>query len=339
MAPKRKRKHPRTFIVKERELVRSVWWKKAWSKILFLFVLAVFILGYPGHNVYMRNGETIPEVPLEQHPSISLPSPAPYPVNTTGFFPGSAITASGIVILDINSGVFLYKRNELEPLFPASTTKIMTALVAFDQFQLDDVLTVKEIPTEGQMMGLVLGEKMTFENLLYGALIHSGNDAAYVIADNFPGGVASFVAAMNEKAVELHLTGTHFTNPVGYDDPEHRMTPIDLARLASFALNNKTIAKMVSIPQITISDVSHTYFHALKNVNELLGKIPGVGGIKTGWTEQAGENLVSLVDRNNHKVIIVLLKSQDRFGETAILIDWIFGNHAWETITPPVPVE
>ena len=339
MARNRKRKHPRTFIVKEIVPPRGIWWKKSLSKILFLFVLGLLILGYPGHNVYMRNTASLPEVPQDQHPAIVLPTPAPYPVNTTGFFPGSAITASGIVILDINSSVFLYKRNELEPLFPASTTKIMTALVAFDHFQLDDVLTVKNLPDDGQMMGLVPGEKMTFENLLYGALIHSGNDAAYVIADNYPGGVPAFVAAMNTKATELHLTGSHFTNPVGYDDPEHRMTPIDLARLASFALNNKTIAKMVSIPQITISDVTHTYFHALKNVNELLGKIPGVGGIKTGWTEQAGENLVSLVDRNNHKVIIVLLKSQDRFGETAILIDWIFGNHTWEIITPPVPVE
>lgn len=332
---KRKRKHPRTFIVKANVTPRSAWWKKSWSKLVFLFILVMFMLGYPGQNVYMRTAKYVPEVPHEPNPTIQLPPPAPYPVNTTGFFPGSTITASGIVILDMNSGVFLYKRNELEPLFPASTTKIMTALVALDHFQLEDVLNVKDIPTEGQMMGLVPGEQITLENLLYGALIQSGNDAAYVIADNYPGGVPAFVDAMNQKATALHLTGSYFTNPIGYDNPEHRMTPVDLARLASFALNNKTITKMVSIPQITISDITHTYFHPLKNVNELLGKIPGVGGIKTGWTEQAGENLVSLVDRNNHKVIIVLLKSQDRFGETAILIDWIFGNHVWETLTPP----
>lgn len=334
---KRKRRQPqRRPPAPQRSSEGNVWWRHAWGKLLFLLVLALFILGYPGHNVYMRTdmkGTTV--MPQDRREAIIVPSPAPYPENTTGYTPDASVSASGVVILDVESGVFLYTRNELEPLAPASTTKIMTALVALDHFQLDDVLTVKTVPTDGQMMGLILGERMTLENLLYGALIQSGNDAAYVIADNYPGGVDQFVAAMNTKAKELRLDGTHFTNPIGYDHPDHKMTPVDLARLASFALTNKAVAKMVSIPQITISDVTHTYFHELKNVNELLGKIPGVGGIKTGWTEQAGENLVSLVERNGHKVIIVLLRSQDRFGETAILIDWVFGNYTWKTVTPP----
>ena len=87
---------------------------------------------------------------------------------------------------------------------------------------------------------------------------------------------------------------------------------------------------MVAIPQITVSDVTHTYFHSLKNVNELLGKIPGVGGIKTGWTEEAGENLITLVQRDGHSLIIVVLHSKDRFGETEKLINWVFGNYRWE---------
>jgi D-alanyl-D-alanine carboxypeptidase (penicillin-binding protein 5/6) len=109
---------------------------------------------------------------------------------------------------------------------------------------------------------------------------------------------------------------------------------MDLARLASVALTNKTVSKMVAIPQITVSDETHTYFHPLTNVNQLLGKIPGVGGIKTGWTEEAGENLVTLVERNGHRVIIVVLKSLDRFADTAFLIDWVFYNHNWETYRP-----
>jgi len=88
---------------------------------------------------------------------------------------------------------------------------------------------------------------------------------------------------------------------------------------------------MVAIPAITISDVTHTYFHSLKNVNQLLGKVPGVSGIKTGWTENAGENLVTLVERNGRKIILVVLKSGDRFGETVKLIDWVFGNFEWKT--------
>ena len=172
------------------------------------------------------------------------------------------------------------------------------------------------------------------ENLLYGALIYSGNDAAWALANYYPGGEPRFVEAMNQKAQELHLSHSHFTNPVGYDDPDHYMTPVDLARLGEAALDSETIAKMVAIPEITISDVTHTYFHHLTNVNELLGKIPGVGGIKTGWTEEAGENLITLIERNGHRVITVVLHSQDRFSDTTKLIDWIFANYQWQQLGP-----
>lgn len=264
----------------------------------------------------------------------AVSSPAPYPTNTTGIFPGAEITATGVVILDVDSGVYLYKQNETELFSPASTTKILTALVSLDAYELGDVLTVTTLVNAGQDMGLVSGERLTVENLLFGLLVQSGNDAAWALAENYPGGVDAFVAAMNKKSKKLHLTSSLFTNPVGYEDPSHKMTPLDLAKLSSFALTDKTIAKMVAIPQITVSDVTHTYFHPLTNVNELLGKVPGVGGIKTGWTEEAGENLVTLVERDGHRVIIVVLKSQDRFEDTALLIDWVFGNHRWDLFNP-----
>ncbi len=308
------------------------WWQKAWPRWFFLILLALFFLLYPGQNAYTLPIDTTRPL-LRQLPFV-MPSPAPYPVNKTGAYPTGEITASGIVILDVDSGVFFYKRNEETPLAPASTTKVLTALVALDSFQLDDIVTVKTVANTGQNMGLVPGERMTVENLLFGALVQSGNDAAYALAENYPGGVPKFVEAMNAKAGELHLTKSRFTNPVGYDDPEHKMTPLDLARLATVALGNKIIAKMVAIPQITVSDVTHSYFHPLKNVNQLLGKIPGVGGIKTGWTEGAGENLVTLVERNGHRIIVVILHSQDRFGETTKLIDWVFGNYRWEIPEP-----
>jgi D-alanyl-D-alanine carboxypeptidase (penicillin-binding protein 5/6) len=286
----------------------------------------------PGQNIYVSG--TVREQPQFLTLPFNAPTPAPYPVNVTGVYPGPEITATGLVILDVDSGVYLLKRNEEELLSPASTTKILTALVALDSYNLDDIVTVTNIMNDGQVMGLVPGERITVENLLYGALIQSGNDAAYALASYYPGGVDKFVEAMNKKAQALHLTKSTFTNPVGYDDPNHKMTPMDLARLGSVALNDKVIAKMVAIPQITVSDVTHTYFHPLKNVNELLGKVPGVAGIKTGWTEEAGENLITLIERNNHKLIIVVLQSNDRFGETEKLINWIFSNYQWEIITP-----
>lgn len=303
--------------------VRRVW------QVLYLLVLGIFLLFIPGTNVYTRN---FPPVGAMLAPLIiPVPSPAPYPVNTAGVYPGAEITASGIVIYDVKSGVYLYKRNESLVLPPASTTKILTALVALEHYRPDEILTAKNLPVEGQMMGLVPGERMSVENLLFGALVHSGNDAAWTLADNYPGGVPAFVAKMNNKARELALTGSNFANPVGYDDPNQKITPLDLARLGAVAMRSPTLAKMVAIPQITVSDVTRSYFHPLKNVNQLLGKIPGVGGIKTGWTSAAGENLVTYMERDGHAVIFVVLHSQDRFGETTRLIDWVFSNFKWES--------
>lgn len=307
------------------------WIRRAWHKILYLVILAGFFLWYPGQNRLLM---TAPEASSR---ALTIPFPMPpiasYPTNTTGVYPGEEVTSGGVVITDADSGVVLFQRNSFEPFFPASTTKILTALVALDAYSLDDVMTVKTLENSGASMKLVAGERITVENLLYGALIQSGNDAAWALAENYPGGVGAFVSAMNEKARQLRLGQSHFTNPVGFDDSAHTMTPMDLARLARVALSNKTLVKIVAIPQITISDVTHTYFHNLTNVNALLGKIPGVGGIKTGWTQEAGENLVTLVERNGHRIIIVVLKSKDRFADTTKLIDWVFANHRWETIT------
>jgi len=309
---------------------KSAWYKTRWDKIVYLVVLAFIILAVPGQNIYSAG--MLAETSTIRTSAIVIPSPAPYPINVTGVYPGNEVTAIGVVVVDIDSDVYLYKRNADVLLAPASTTKILTALVALDSYNLDDVVTVGNVLNDGQVIGLVTGEQITVENLLYGALIHSGNDAAYALAQHYPGGVDKFVAAMNAKAKELHLDHSHFMNPVGFDDPNHKMTPIDLARLGEVALDNKVIAKMVAIPQITISDVTHTYFHALQNVNQLLGKIPGVAGIKTGETEEAGENLMTLIDRNGHRVIIVVMKSQDRFSDTEKLIDWIFANYQWKTM-------
>lgn len=312
---------------------KQSWISKRSEKVVYLVLLAGFFLLSPGQNLYTVFGEHGKQVlwPLP----VAIPSPAPYPVNSTGYVPGAEITATGVVVYDVDSGIYLLRRSETERFSPASTTKVLTALVALDAYGLDDVVTVREVRSNGQVMGLVPGERITVENLLFGTLIASGNDAAFALADTYLGGVEKFVEAMNTKANELHLADSHFTNPVGYDDLNHKMTPIDLTKLAVAALTNKTVAKMVAIPQITVSDVTHTYFHALRNVNALLGKIPGVGGIKTGWTEEAGENLVTLVERNGHRVVIVVLKSQNRFEDTSRIIDWIFANHRWEVPAPP----
>ncbi len=312
--------------------LKHSWVLKQWDKILFLVVFVAIFLLAPGMSKFTAIKSSARSFP--QLLPFTNPTPAPYPVNTTGVYPGYEISASGVVVYDVDSAVTLYGRNTDASLSPASTTKIMTALVVLEHYTLDDVVTVTTVANSGQVMGLVPGEQITVENLLYGALIHSGNDAAWALAEHMDGGVEKFVELMNAKAAELHLTNTYFTNSVGYDDPRHKTTAIDLTRLAAYALTNKTIVKIVGIPQITISDVTHSRYHALTNVNALLGKIPGVAGIKTGWTEEAGENLVTLVERDNHRVIIVVLKSLNRFADTEALISWVFSNYDWQTIVP-----
>ncbi|MFC1626748.1 D-alanyl-D-alanine carboxypeptidase family protein [Patescibacteria group bacterium] len=327
MAKKRKKRNKTKRVIKQKKSVN--WVQDNWPKFIYLFALALFMLGYPGQNIYTRPIEGA-STPLVRTFPIDIPEPAPYPINIHNAYPGDEITATGIVVLDIESGVFLFKRNEMLKLAPASTTKVLTALVALDEYSIEDVVTLETVETEGQVMGLVVGERITVENLLYGALIQSGNDAAFALADHHPKGREKFVELMNKKAHEIYMDGSTFTNPAGFDHANHKVTTIDLARLAQHALTNPTVSKMVSIPQITISDVTHSHFHHLQNVNELLGAIPGVGGIKTGWTTDAGENLITLVQRNGHKLVIVLLHSEDRFEESKQMIDWIFTHYQWK---------
>ncbi len=207
---------------------------------------------------------------------------------------------------------------------PASTNKIITALVANDLYKPDTVVTIQRVVAEGQTMGLVQNERITIENLLYGTLVHSGNDAAYALANEY--GFDQFVKRMNAKAKELRMTHSHFTNPTGLDDYSQYVSPFDLALAARELLKNKFLSKIVSTKEITISDVDFQIFHKLTNVNKLLGEIQGIGGLKTGYTENAGENLVSFYKHNGHQFIVIILKSLDRFEDTKNIITWINEN-------------
>lgn len=264
--------------------------------------------------------------------SPTLPPPPPFPQKTTNIS-APFVSAQGVLVMDIPSGVILYQKNPNVRFSPASTTKIVTALVAFDYFKLDDMLEVRSVDKNEATMGLVTGEKLTLESLLYGLLVKSANDAALTIAENYPAGVKGFVSAMNEKAKSLGLKDTHFQNPMGFDDTNHYTTAAELGKLARLALKNPILAKIVATRSITVSDVTYTYFHELRNINQLLGNIPGVAGIKTGFTENAEECLIALIKRNDTQVLVVILKSRDRFGETASLIDWVYRNHAWVDIS------
>lgn len=245
------------------------------------------------------------------------------------------ISAQAVLAVDLDSSIAFYEKNPDMPLLPASTTKIIAALVAMDYYPTDAVLTVGNIKKEGQTMGLVYGEEITVEDLLYGLLISSANDAAEVLAENYTGGRNAFVAAMNEKADELNLTNSTFTNPAGLDSAGHISTARDLIRVSEYAMRNPYFAQIVGTAEAKVMSADGKIEHRLVNVNELVGSVEGVLGVKTGWTENARENLVTYIERDKRRIMIALMGSQDRFGETRELIDWIFENYQWQEVGYP----
>lgn len=293
----------------------------------FLLFFTFLFFFYPGDNIFTRiiafnremfNEEIVPQpIKIQSIPRARTPPPA-------------EVTAEGIYIVELESFTPLYEKNANTQFFPASTTKVITALVAADLYDPNKIITVQVGTTEGQIMELVQGERITAENLLYGILVQSGNDAAYALA--YEHGYDAFIQLMNDKAQSLHMTNTYFENPAGLDNPNQVTSPFDLALAARELIQNPMLRKMVSTKEIIISDVDYKKFHTLTNVNKLLGEVQGLGGLKTGYTELAGENLVSFYRKDNHDYIIVLLKSQDRFADTTAIVNWL--NTSVEFITP-----
>jgi len=278
-------------------------------------------LFYPGQNPYFQIIAFQRPYFFQKHtsPSINI-KPIPY-VNSEV---KPSITAQGVYIVDLSSFTPVYKKNADKQFFPASTTKIITALVAADIYKPDDVIEVSNIETEGQKMDLIEGEHITAENLLYGILVHSGNDAAYALANFY--GYDAFIQLMNQKAQKLGMNSSFFTNPAGFDNSHQKSTPADLALAGRALIEDPYLRKMVGTKEIIISDTEYSIFHKLTNVNKLLGEIQGLGGLKTGYTENAGENLVSFYRHDGHDYLFVIMNSEDRFIDTTVLVDWIGAN-------------
>lgn len=245
-------------------------------------------------------------------------------IPTSQNLPPPTVSARNIFIIDQLSKTVLFQKAADSEVFPASTTKMMTALVVLDKFSLDQIITVTRSYSEGQTIGLQPGEQLSVEQLLYAMLVQSGNDAAEILAENYSGGRQAFIEAMNHKAAGLNLDRTHFANPTGLDQAGHYSSATDLARLADTAITHPEFSRIVATENAVIAN------HVLTNINELLGRVPGVLGVKTGFTDGAGQSLVTLVSRDNHPVILVVLGSTDRFGDSEQLINWVYTNFKWE---------
>lgn len=243
------------------------------------------------------------------------------------------ISAKAVVIMDKDSKTVLFSRNPNLLFSMASTTKIMTAIVALEYYKMDDVLTIRAENVEGVNVGFKIGEKLLFKDLLYAMLLPSGNDAALAIAQNYLGGEKAFIKKMNEKAKSFNLMHTNFADPIGLEDSRDYTTPLDIARLAALALENKTFAEIVATKTWEITDTTGENKYLLENLNKLLG-IQGVQGVKTGYTTEAGQVLVTSKKEGNHTLIIVVMDSQDRFFDTSRLLSEISGNINYLSIRP-----
>lgn len=291
-----------------------------------LFLLCVFLLFFFVSfliKVWIAQNNILP-LPFKSLREAKLP------VIKTGFVP--LITAQGAIIMDADSKVVLYSKNPDLRFSTASTTKIMTALTSLGYFKLNDILTVKEATSEGSVIGLIKGDKMSFQNLLYAMLLPSANDAALNISLNYPGAESAFLKKMNDKAKALKLYNTHYSDPAGLLDAGDYTTPFDLARLASFAVKNGEFKKIVATKEKIIQDTTGTYVYDLKNLNILLG-VDGVNGVKTGYTKEAGQVLVTSKEEQGKTIIIVVMGSADRFSDTEKLLD-LANNITYLSIHP-----
>lgn len=274
---------------------------------------------------------TLVATPLPTYVLVKM-ADVPVPVannNETTAFTNS-LSAEALYVMDADSATPLLVKNPTDRRYPASTTKLLTALVSFRNYDLNQEFQVKEEAfTLGTTMGLKLGERISVQNLLYGLLMNSGNDAAFVLANNYPGGYERFVQAMNLLAIELHLSQTTFTNPSGLDEDTHQSSARDLALLAREVMNTPLLRQIVGTETKTMQTASGEAVRELHSTNELLGTEPGVVGVKTGTTTLAGEVLITQIERNGRTLLIVVMGSRDRYGETKQIVQWVFDQYQW----------
>ena len=239
-----------------------------------------------------------------------------------------AVSAQKAILWDAGADRVLYEKDADSRSLIASTTKIMTALIVCEQCNVLDRMRIprEAVGIEGSSMYLREGEVLTVQELLYGLMLRSGNDAAVALAIYCGGTVEGFAALMNDKAHRLGLTGTHFANPNGLDHPEHYSTARDLAVLAEYAMQNPIFARTVSTKQVRIGD------RLLTNHNKLLWRVEGADGVKTGFTKAAGRILVSSALRDGRRLICVTINDGNDWADHSALLEEGFSRYTLREI-------
>lgn len=238
------------------------------------------------------------------------------------------LTAMSALLVDVRTGTVLYELNPTRRSYPASLTKLMTALLIVERGNLDELVTVpKEATLVGESSaGLKEGELVTLRQLLYLALVRSANDACVAAAIRIAGSVEAFIKMMNERAVELGAQDTHFCNPHGLHHKDHYTTALDLLRITMAALSYEEIRKAVSTIVFEMSPTNKSQARVFKNRNRLLWEYEGADGVKTGYTIPAGRCLVATATRNDWQLMAIVLKSEDAFKDAKALLDFGFST-------------
>ena len=281
--------------------------------LILIFTLSVF-------PTYADDANELEEVVIEENEKQEIEAAASSNTNPT-------INSRRYAIYDRLSGRCIYGKDENKQTAMASTTKIMSIIIVVENCKLDEVVTVtsKAAGTGGSRLGLHTDDKITVNDLLYGLMLRSGNDAAVALAIHTAGSVEEFAKLMNKKAEELGLKNTHFVTPHGLDNSEHYTTAYELAVITDYALKNEIIAKVVKTKSTTIKINGNSM--QINNTNELLGNVEGVYGVKTGFTNNAGRCLVTSVKRGDMDLIIVVLGAdtrKDRASDTMKLIEYAY---------------
>ncbi|ERI91353.1 putative serine-type D-Ala-D-Ala carboxypeptidase [Clostridiales bacterium oral taxon 876 str. F0540] len=240
------------------------------------------------------------------------------------------VNARAAIAIDSKTKIVLFEQNAQDVIPMASTTKIMTALVAIKYGDLDKKIEIsgKAAGIRGSTVGYKKGELVPLRELIYGLMLRSGNDAAIAISEGIAGSVEEFVKLMNEYAVQIGLCSTHFESPHGLDSDNHYTTAYDLALITAKARESKLFNDIVQTKDIDKDELGFTRdFH---NINKILWQLPNATGVKTGFTGKAGKCLVTSVNIKNNDVVIVVLNSNERWKETKKINDYVDKNYEYK---------
>ncbi len=285
--------------------------------ILNLFWLPTFSFWsiYPKNNFIIKNNQLL---------NTNIPSTPILKLTNKPF-----LSAQNYILVDVDTNKILLSHNIDQKIFPASTTKLATALTALNLYPLDEVITINQEYDTGKVMELKQGEKITVKSLVSALLVYSANDSAFSLANHYQSGIPGFVDQMNLLMTKYNLKNTHFTNVDGIHNDNHYSTVYDLSQLGRLSIKNNTVASVVKTKELIVSDVDNQILHPLVSTNELLGVVPEIKGLKTGWTPEAKGCFIGLIDINGRQIISVVSQSDDRFQDTKTLVDWLKENVTW----------